>query len=121
VALRNFSAIHIDETFQTITGTHENALFFNCTFHDVRSARFVNCDLNQSRFVSEDPKDFMGLVVSLDCMTFGNIELSETALFCLLAMILKTKGNVSLRKTLLNALPHDKMFGLLKQFQTLER
>lgn len=119
--LREFSASHIDKTFETITGTHENALFYNCTFHNVRNARFINCDLNQSRFVSEDPKDFMGLVVSLDCFTFGNIELSEPALLCLLSMILKTKGNTAVRKSLLGALDHTKMFTLLKNFETLER
>jgi hypothetical protein len=113
--------VHIDETFETITGTFENALFFNCTFHDVRNAQFINCDLNQSRFVSDKPEDFMGLVVSLDCFSFSNIELSETAILCLLAMILKTKGNTALRKTILAATDHNKMFTLLKSFNTLER
>lgn len=120
-SLRQFSSKHIDKTFETITGTFENALFFNCTFHNVRNARFINCDLNQSRFVSERPEDFMGLVVSLDCFTFGNIELSETAILCLLAMILKTRGNTTLRKTILSATDHEKMFTLLKRFTTLER
>lgn len=119
--LRTFSATHIDETFEIITGLHENALFYNCTFHNVRNARFINCDLNQSRFVSTNPEDFMGLVVSLDCFTFGNIELSEPALLCLLAMLLKTKGNTAIRKSVLASLDHHKMFSLLKNFETLER
>lgn len=120
-SLRNFNAVHIDQTFTTLTGTFENELFFNCTFHDVRNARFINCDLNKSRFVSDKPEDFMGLVASLDCFTFGNIELSETAIMCLLAMILKTSGNTSLRKKILESTDHQKMFSLLKSFTTLER
>jgi hypothetical protein len=120
-SLREFAAVHIDQTFKTLAGTFENELFYNCTFHDVRNARFINCDLNKSRFVSDNPEDFMGLVVSLDCFTFSDIELSETAIMCLLAMILKTNGNTALRKKILTNTDHEKMFALLKRFTTLER
>lgn len=122
--LRDFADQHIDKdyTAQRFTGFHENELFFNCTFKDVRGVTFKDCDLNHSRFLAERPEEVLGVTVTLgDCNTFDNVEFSPFLFDLYLVMLLKSKGNDAKRKALVSLIGKDRVIEILRKFKELER
>jgi hypothetical protein len=121
--LRNFSTSHIDEDLsaERFTGNHENELFFNCVFKDVRDLTLKNCDMNNSKFLTERPEEALGLTITMDCHTFDNVEVSPFLFDLMLLMLLKTKGNDAKRKAIVELMGKDRVVELLRKIKELER
>ncbi len=119
--LRNFSAIHIDEDQSTLTGDHENALFFNCTFDKLTGLTLKNCVLDRSKFVTTDPKNMLGFTLTLNCHSFENVELSPEVFDTLLLLICKSAGNLEKRLKIINeVVGRDRSYELLKRLREIE-
>lgn len=119
--LRVFSEIHIDEDLRGLEGHFENALFFNCRFGSLNNLSFTNCVLDQSQFTETEPRNMLGFTVTLDCNSFSGVELSPQAFDLICMLLVKTKGNIEKRKSLIkNVVGHDASFNYLSQMKTLE-
>lgn len=119
-SLRNFTASHIDEDCQRVSGMHENELFFNCKFKNVKNLTLKNCDLNKSKILTDDIRDALGFTVTLDCFSFRDVELSPLMFDLLLCLLLKTKGNTEKRNKLIDVIGKERLLQLLKEMSTLE-
>jgi len=118
--LRHFTEQHIDEDLTKTATSYENALLFNCKFKDLRGKSFINCDLNQSQFLTDTVADLLGFSITLDCHSFENVELSELIFNLILLLLYKTKGNDKKRKMLLAIVGYDEARRILEQLETLE-
>lgn len=120
--LHDYKASHIDEDFSNRRlGWHENELFYNCTFKDVRGAVLKDCNLRHSRFVTDKPEEAIGLTFTMECGTFEDVELSPTLFDMAILMLLKSKGNHEKRQKLLEVLGRDRVIELLRQLKQVER
>lgn len=91
---RQFSETHISKDCRAFFNRYsDNQLFYDCDFANIAKATFKNCDLNKSRINPKSISDMLGVTMTLDCHTFKDVELNELALDCLLALLVKTKGN----------------------------
>lgn len=102
--MRNYTESHIDEHIPVLTGYHENALFYNCTIDAVKDAHLHNCVLTSSKFNLHSLADMQGMTVTLDCHSFGQVELSEEAFDYILMLLIKTSGNTAKREKLIEAI-----------------
>lgn len=119
--LGEYKAYHIDEDLTSgALGVRENELFFNCTLKDLRNTTLKNCNMQHSRVLTDDPKDALGLTVTLDCKTFQDVELSPMVFDLLLVLLLKTKGNLERRKKLLDLVGKDRVKEILLKLGKLE-
>lgn len=119
--LHKFNASFIDKDFSgTPAGQHDNELFFNCTFDDVRNATFKNCTMNNSKLLVNRLEDALGLTATLDCKSFHGLELSPLLFDLMVVLLLKTKGNVEKRKKLLEVLGKERVVELLHQLEEIE-
>jgi hypothetical protein len=119
--LRNFDAIHIEEDCQGISGVHENELFFGCTFKKLNDLTLKNCDLNGSKFLTDDVRDALGFTLTLDCHSADNVEYSPFLFDLILILLCKTRGNDEKRKKILfDIIGKDRAKQLLKTFSSLE-
>src|SRR5512146_2016906 len=89
-ALRNFAALHIDEDCTSIKGTHDNELFFNCIFEQLNGLTLRNCDLKQSKFITNSIRDALGFTLTLDCHSADNVEYSPLLFKLFLVLLYKT-------------------------------
>lgn len=120
--LRDFSEKHIDETMQGVAGREfDNALFFNCVFDDIKGTTFKHCDLNHSTFKTDKIEDLLGATITLDCNSFGNVELSPLIFDLILVLLTKSRGNTEKRKQLVEVLGRERVLELLTQMKDLER
>ena len=99
--LRTFSAIHIDEDVRSLKGSHQNELFHNCTFGELKDLELTHCCLNGSKFTEVDPTKMLGFSVTLDCNSFSGVELSSEIFDLICMLLVKTKGNVEKRQALI--------------------
>lgn len=119
--LRRFSEVHIDEDLRGVTGTFENALFFNCTFGSLKDLKFINCVLDRSHFTETDPAQMLGFTVTLDCHSFSGVELSPEAFDLILMLLVKTSGNTEKRRAIIEkVVGHDASFKYLSKLKNLE-
>lgn len=120
-ASRKFTATHIDEDVTELTGLHENAIFHNCTFRNLRGLTLKDCVLARSKFVTDKVEDAMGFTFTVgDCGTFRDVEYSEYLFDLLLVMMIQTAGNTSKRRKLIDVVGRDRVYRLLKQFKDLD-
>lgn len=105
---RQFSAVHIDEDCTALEGEHDNALFFNCKFKNLKGVTLRNCDLSTSQFVTDDVRDALNFTVTLNCHSFRDVELSETLFDLYLLMLCKSAGNDDKRDKLLDVIGRDR-------------
>src|SRR5690348_6236770 len=96
--LRDFSEINIDKDCSTLEGVHDNGLFFNCTFEKLNKLTLSNCDLNKSKFTTSKLRDALGFTMTLDCMSFRDVEYSELLFDLFLCLATMTKGNDAKRE-----------------------
>jgi hypothetical protein len=118
--LRTFSEIHIDEDCQDLTGNHENGLFFNCKFSNVRGLTLKNCDLNKSKFLTDSVKDALDFTVTLNCHSFRDVELSPLMFDLMLSLLTMTTGNDEKRKQLLDVIGQGRAAALLRVLGGME-
>src|SRR6185436_17322407 len=91
--LRRFSETHIDEDCSNLTGNHENALFFNCTLCSLSGLTLKNCDLNRSKFTTDQIRDALGFTLTLDCNSFSGVEFPPLLFDLLMVLAITTRGN----------------------------
>jgi hypothetical protein len=103
-SLRNWKAVHIDETIEVLTGYHEDELFYNCTIKKIKNAVLKNCCMTESKFAIDEVEDMLGLHMGLDCSHFSNVEFSEQAFDYLVLLMVRTKGNTAKRLKIIEAL-----------------
>lgn len=118
--LRNFNTSHIDEDCSGVTGFHENELFFNCGFTNLRGLTLKDCDLNKSYFNPQKIQEALGFTVTLDCHSFADVELNPLAFDLIICLLLKTKGNTEKRKKLVDVIGKERLLQLLREMSTLE-
>lgn len=118
--LRDFSKINIDKDCMNEVGTHENELFYNCVFDKLNDLRLIKCDLNNSKFKTSSIKDALGFTLTLDCMSFKNVEYSPLLFDLLCAMMVLSKGNDEKRRKIREILGDKKMESLLKVLGVIE-
>lgn len=119
--LRKFSKIHIKEDNKDTTGLHENELFFECEFKKLNGLTLKDCDLNRSKFVTDDLRDALGFTLTLDCNSFTNVEYSPLLFDLFLLMAYKSKGNDEKRDKLLDVIGRERAEKLLRILSFLER
>src|SRR4051812_14025925 len=99
---RAFNKVHIDEDVSDLTGLHENEVFHNCTFRNLRGLTLKDCVLARSKFLTDKLEDAMGLTFTVgDCGTFRDVEYSEYLFDLFLVMMIQTAGNTSKRRRLI--------------------
>jgi Zn-finger protein len=120
-SLRKFSESHIDEDVRNLSGTFENALFYNCTFEKLNALTLKDCVLDQSRFTAKHPREMLGFTLTLNCHSFHDVELSEEVLDTLLLLICKSKGNLEKRLKIINdVVGRDRAIQILTLLKDLE-
>lgn len=122
LSLRDWTKTHIDENCEALSGSHENALFYNCTFNHLRNVTLKNCVLTGSKFLTKDLRDALGFTMTLgDCGSFKDVEYSEELFDLYLCMAIMTKGNTEKRRKLLDIVGRDRVREILQTLSTLER
>lgn len=91
--LTEFTASHIKEDCQDLSGQHEKALFFGCTFDKLKGLTLKDCDLSESKFVTSSIKDALGFTLTLDCKSFRRTRWSPLLFELLLCLMASTLGN----------------------------
>jgi hypothetical protein len=119
--VHEFSSITIDSDGQGVSGLHDNELFFNCVFKKLNGLTLKNCDLNGSKFITDDLRDALGFTLTLDCHSFSNVEYSELLFDLFLLMAYKSKGNDVKREKLLDVVGKERAEKLLNILAWLER
>lgn len=112
--LREFEDKHIDEDCRSLSGTHENELFYNCVFDKLNGLNLIGCDLNQSKFKTSSIKDAMGFAMTLDCFSFKGVEYSPVLFDLLLVLITLTRGNDEKRRQLSQIIGIEKLAAMKK-------
>jgi hypothetical protein len=121
-AARVYSEKHYDEALPRLSGHHENGLFFNCQFDDIRGLTLKDCVLTRSEFVTDTVAKAIGFTMSVgDCNTFADVKYSELLFDLLLCQMIKTKGNTEKRRKLVELLGRDRVHQLLSELERLNR
>lgn len=120
--LRAFKEKFIDRVFTEVPPPKNNAEFYDCEFQKLGGATLANSSLSGCKFTMTDPRDIIGLTVTMDCFTFENLELSPEVFDMLLLLICKTKGNTEKRLAIIEYIVgHDKAHRLLNELAHTER
>jgi hypothetical protein len=120
--LRAFKTKHIDEDFPEVPPPTNGAEYYDCTFHKLGGATLANCSLSGCKFAMTDPRDILGLTVTMDCFTFENLEVTEEVFDALLLLICKTKGNTKKRLAIIeDIVGHDNSVRILNELSHMER
>lgn len=107
--LHKFDEIHIDEDCSSVTGLHNNALFFGCLFKSVAGLTLKDCDLNRSVFDVNSINDALGFTLTLGCKSFRSVKYSPLMVDLLLYLLTLTDGNDSRRDEIRDMLGEDKV------------
>jgi len=118
--LREFDAKHIDEDCRSLSGTHENELFFNCVFDKLNGLNLIGCDLNQSKFKTSSIKDAMGFSMTLSCLSFKGVEYSPLLFDLLLTLITLSVGNDEKRRKVAQIIGPEKLAAMKRVLGVLE-
>jgi hypothetical protein len=119
--LRDFNAIHIDKDYtEGLPGIHENELFFNCKFRNLKDLTLKNCDLNKSEFLTEDIREALGFTVTLDCFSFKDVKYSDLLFDLFLVLAIKSASDPAKRQKLVDLVGHKRVKEILLAIARLE-
>jgi hypothetical protein len=118
--LRNFTEEHIREDCAELTGQHENSLLYDCRFRKLSGLTLKDCDLCHSRFDTQSIKEALGFTMTLSCLSFNDVELSDTLFDALLALIMMTRGNDEKREKLRAVVGEKRMAALQRVLKGVE-
>lgn len=118
--IKDQDCTHIRQDCSNLVGHFTNHVFYDCIFKNFNGLVLEHCDLNNSRFVADTLEDALGLTVTLDCLSFNEVELSPLVFDLMLCLLIKTKGNADKRSKLLEVLGRDRAKELLNKMKTLE-
>jgi hypothetical protein len=76
--------------------------------------------MNGSKLLTDKIEDALGLTATLDCHSFDNVELSPLLFDLFLVLLLKTKGNETKRRKLIQVIGEDRVRQLLSQLSEIE-
>lgn len=120
--LHDYDASHIDQDLSGGIGEHDNELFFNCVFKNIRNAVLKDCNLRHSKFVTDKLEDALGFTMTLgDCGSFEDVEYSPFLFDLLLVMMCKSKGNDEKRKQIVEILGKERIIEILRQLKQVQR
>ena len=91
--LRVFDEQHIREDCSQLAGTYDNGLFYGCTFDNLNGLTLKDCDLNASTFITETIREALGFTLSLNCLSFKNVEYSPLLFDLFLCLVAMSRGN----------------------------
>lgn len=111
---------HIHEDCSSLTGTFEDHVFYGCHFNKLNGLALKNCDLNQSKFTTDRIEDMVNFTISLNCLSFQNVELSPLIFDLILCLLVKTKGNTEKRRRVLELIGHDRAHQVLRSMGRVE-
>jgi hypothetical protein len=112
--------VHIDEDCRKLKGHHKGDVFANCTFENLNGLTLEKCDLSRSKFVTNSLREALDFTVTLNCLSFNKVEMSELLFDLLLCMMLKTSGNDAKRQKLVDVIGHDRAAEILMALRRLE-
>ena len=112
--------VHIDEDCRELTGHHKGAVFANCTFDNLNGLILERCDLSRSRFTTSRLRDALNFTVTLNCLSFNQVDMSELLFDLLLCMLLKTRGNTEKREKLVEVIGRERVLEILAAISRLE-
>lgn len=110
--LRLFDETHIHEDCSTMTGMHNNGLFYDCEFKQLRGLSLLNCALNGSRFTTDSIKDALDFSLTLNCFSFENVEYSELLFDLLITLCSMSKGNDEKRSKLAGVIGEGRLHAI---------
>jgi hypothetical protein len=119
-SVHKFASYHVDEDCSDLTGTHDNELFFNCTFDKLSGLTLKNCDLGRSEFVTTSVVDALNFTLTLNCNSFRDVTLSPLLFDLLLALLVTSAGNSEKREKLLDVIGKDRAKVLLRVLKDIE-
>jgi hypothetical protein len=111
---------HINENCESISGTFEDEVFFECTFKKLNGLTLKDCDLNRSKFTTDDIRDALNFTMTLNCHSFDKVEYSPLLFDLMLCLIIKTKGNTEKRKKLIEIVGEERLREILVALSSLE-
>jgi len=119
--LHKFDETHVDEDLTKICNKeYKNALLFNCKFKDLRNVTFKDCDMNQSRILSDRIEELLGFTATFSCKHFHNVELSELVFDLFIMLLIQSKGNDEKRSKLKEILGQEKLDFFINKLKDLE-
>lgn len=110
----------LDKDCSALSGHHENVAFRNCTFNSLNGLTLQNCDLTESKFLTAELQKALGLTVTLNCLSFNEVELSPLLFDLMLLLLAKTKGNNKKRAALIDVIGRARAHSLLTEMKRLE-
>ena len=120
--LREWKESYINEDCRTITGMHENALFWGCTFEKLNNVVLKDVVLRNSKFITTKVQDALGFTLTVgDCGSFRDVQYSEELFDMLLVMMIMTKGNTTKRRKLMDVVGSNRVGQILKELATVEQ
>lgn len=112
--------VFVDQNCENLTGEYEGAAFHNCSFRNLNNLSLTKCDLSNSRFITDEIKDALDFTLTMNCLSFQDVEYSETLFDLLLCLMIKSKGNTEKRKKLIGVLGEERLKTLLRLLRKLE-
>jgi hypothetical protein len=118
--LREFSNERIGEDCSTLSGTHENELFFDCIFCNLGGLTLKDCVLDRSKFTTSRLRDALGFTMTLDCHSFRDVEFSPLLFDLFMMLAYMSKGNDEKREKLLDVVGRDRAQAILRALKETE-
>jgi len=118
--LRHFSEEHIREDCTTMTGEHEDGLFFGCRFDRLNGLTLKDCDLNRSEFQTEKVRDALGFTLTLSCLSFRNVKFSALLFDLMLCLLSMSAGNDEKRAKLRDVVGAGRFDTLMRVLKGIE-
>lgn len=121
-SLKNYppEAVHIDRDCSELSGRHVDNVFYNCTFRKLGGLTLEHCDLNRSKFATDKVEDALNFTVTLNCLSFANVEISPLLFDLILCLLLKSSGNTEKRRQLIEVIGRQRTAELLQILKGLE-
>jgi hypothetical protein len=110
----------ISQDCSQLKGHFRDEVFFDCTFDNLNGLVLDHCDLNKSKFVTDNVRDALGLTLTLTCNSFSNVEYSPLLFDLFLVMALKSSGNTEKRRKLIDVIGRERVVELLTAIKDLE-
>ena len=115
-----FDANYYRETLDLSSARQVRALIRECDIIGLRGAQLINCTMTGSRVLVNDVRGLLGVTLTMDCLTFEDVEVPEILLDLLLYLLTRTRGNESKRGSIRALIDgrrvreFDKIFPLLE-------
>lgn len=108
---------HVGEDLR-MQGRHfKNALLQRCRFERMRSAVLDHCCLSESKIEPRRVVDLLGLTVTLDCLSWRDVELNPLAFDMMMYLLAIGRGNDEKRHKLISMIEPAHMIELVGEYE----